>query len=451
MMNFLVPQTHDDDDDDNDDEPSCGDLDGTACVYVSNVESSDDGDVESGDDDDEISEESMELRANFNFISFDTYPEFGPENKSLTAKYLTRELFDQLKDKKSSKGYTLSNAIQNAVVLPHLMCGATAGDEECWEIFKELYYPIIYSWHGFNAYTQKHDCSSPVDLDPSKLKVSADQVSLFNQHILSTRIRAARNIRGFSLTPGATDEDRACVEAILNETFAAFQGELAGTYYPLEDLEDTTMQSLIDNGFLFQTPTDRSMITGAGAARSWPKSRGIFLNASKTALAWVNEEDHCRIASMEMGSNIRSVFARFCKISNELKESIEANGNALMWNETLGFLATCPTNLGTGLRASFMVELIHFNQLLVEGTNRHDKELLHHVCLRFDLQARGSRGEYSPADGGKFDISHKQRIGQSEVQLVQKLIDGVTKVIHYEQLLAGGKTASYIRALLETE
>ncbi|RYY87198.1 hypothetical protein EON63_04470 [archaeon] len=45
--------------------------------------------------------------------------------------------------------------------------GATAGDEECWELFKDLFYPIIHGWHGYDAYTQKH----PVDLNPDHLKV----------------------------------------------------------------------------------------------------------------------------------------------------------------------------------------------------------------------------------------------------------------------------------------
>lgn len=432
-------------------------VDGGIANYVSNVDESSNED-RSSDDESSVdlsnSLGSTEKQVNFNYICFHTYPDFGPENKSLTAKYLTQELFNQLKDKKTSKGYTLSNAIQDGVVHQHLMCGTTAGDEECWEIFKELYYPMIYSLHGFDAYTQKHGTAQVVDLDPFQqlLKVNADQATLFHKHVLSTRIRAVRNIRGFSLPSGTTEKERACVEEILVQTFATFKGELAGTYYQLEELDNTTMQSWVDDGFLFQTPSDQNMITGAGAARSWPNNRGIFLNASKTALAWVNEEDHCRIISMEVGGNIQSVFARFCKISNELKHGIEGNGNALMWNETLGFLATCPTNLGTALRASFMVELIHFNQLLMEGNDRHDKELLHYVCARFDLQVRGSRGEHSPADGGgKFDLSNKQRMGQSEVQLVQKLIYGVAKVLHYEQLLADGKTGGDIRALLESE
>lgn len=376
----------------------------------------------------------------FKYVTFETLPNFSPAHRSLMSKVLTQELFDKLKDVKSSKGYTLSNAIMTGVVTPHLMCGATAGDEECWELFKDLYYPIIKAWHDYDAYTSKH----PVDLDPSKLVFSDEQRALFAEYVSSTRIRAARNISGFSLPTGATDADRAGVEEVLKQAFNGLTGELAGTYYELGKLTDEQTKFLLDRGFLFQIPTAKNLLTGAGAARSWPNNRGIFHNEAQTALAWVNEEDHCRIISMELGGDIPSVFTRFCALSDALKASAEANNTKLMWNETLGFLGTCPTNLGTGLRASVMVCLPEFNKLM-EGDNHEDKELLEKVCSAYDLQPRGSAGEHSPAVGAKFDVSNKQRLGQSEVQLVQKMIDGVTKVIALEKRLAAGATPQEIR------
>merc|ERR1712185_287963 len=105
-------------------------------------------------------------------------------------------------------------------------------------------------------------------------------------------------------------------------------------------------------------------------------------------------------------------------------------------------MGTCPSNLGTGLRASVMVKLEKFNE---------DPVLLEQVCDKFDLQPRGSAGEHSPAVGAKFDVSNKQRIGFSEVQLVQKMIDGVTKVIQFEEMLASGKTPDDIRAAFASE
>lgn len=267
---------------------------------------------------------------------------------------------------------------------------------------------------------------------------------------MSTRIRAARNISGFALPAGATESERAGVEAVLKQAFAGLSGELTGTYYELGKLTDEQTAFLLDRGFLFQIPTSKNLLTGAGAARSWPNNRGIFHNETQTALCWVNEEDHCRIISMELGGDIPSVFTRFCDLSNALKASAEANGTKLMWNETLGFLGTCPSNLGTGLRASVMVRLPEFNKLM-ESEIHEDRELLEHVCSAYDLQPRGSAGEHSAAVGAKFDISNKQRLGFSEVQLVQKMIDGVAKVIKLERMLAVGASPSEVRAVLESE
>jgi creatine kinase len=286
-----------------------------------------------------------------------------------------------------------------------------------------------------------------VDLDYSKLKFSPVQKKLFNEYVVSTRIRAARNISGFSLPCGATDADRAGVEKVLKQAFDGLSGELKGTYYPLTGMSDSNRDFLLSKGFLFQIPSARNLLTGAGAARNWPASRGIFHNDAQTALAWVNEEDHCRIISMEMGGDIPSVFKRFAELSDALKASATKNGTKLMWNETLGFLGTCPSNLGTGLRGSVMIKLPNFNALLENPNSPHeDKELLESVCDAFDLQPRGSAGEHSPAKDSKFDVSNKQRLGFSEVELVQKMIDGVTKVIELEKMLAAGSSPAQVRA-----
>merc|ERR1712150_53532 len=156
--------------------------------------------------------------------------------------------------------------------------------------------------------------------------------------------------------------------------------------------------------------------------------RGIFHNDSKTVLCWCNEEDQCRIIAMENGGDVKGVFTRFCHLSNAIKDAAEKNGKQLMYDKNLGFLGTCPSNLGTGLRASVMIVLPKLNE---------DPKKLEEICNGFDLQPRGSAGEHTAAVGGKWDISNKQRIGFSEVELVQKMIDGVTKIIEIEESLAG--------------
>jgi len=382
----------------------------------------------------------------FVYVTFDECPKFTDKHRSAMSKFTTPELWAKLKDAKTSKGYTLSNAVQTGCLIPHLGVGCTAGDEESWEVFKDLYFPVIDAWHSYDAATQKH----PTDLDPSKLNFSDAQKAKFNKYVASTRIRAARNVSGFALPCGAVASERAGVEKVLKAAFAGLGGDLKGTYYELGNMTDKQRDFLLNKGYLFQIPTARNLLMGAGAARDWPDNRGIFHNDNQTALAWCNEEDHCRIISMDMGGDIPSVFATFCNLSNALGESATANGTKLMRTDNLGFLGTCPSNLGTGLRASVMIQLKCFNAILENPNSSHeDKELLEQVCDAFDLQPRGSAGEHSPAKNAKFDVSNKQRLGWSEVQLVQKMIDGVSKVIELEEMLAGGASPAEVRAKVQ--
>ena len=117
-------------------------------------------------------------------------------------------------------------------------------------------------------------------------------------------------------------------------------------------------QQLIDDHFLFDKPVS-PLLTCAGMARDWPDARGIWHNKDKNFLVWVNEEDHTRVISMEKGGDMRSVFDRFCRGLNEVERLIKRRGHEYMWNQHLGYILTCPSNLGTGLRAGVHVKLPH--------------------------------------------------------------------------------------------
>ena len=117
-------------------------------------------------------------------------------------------------------------------------------------------------------------------------------------------------------------------------------------------------QQLIDDHFLFDKPVS-PLLTCAGMARDWPDARGIFHNNDKNFLVWINEEDHTRVISMEKGGDMRSVFDRFCRGLNEVERLIKRQGHEFMWNQHLGYILTCPSNLGTGLRAGVHVKLPH--------------------------------------------------------------------------------------------
>ena len=137
-----------------------------------------------------------------------------------------------------------------------------------------------------------------------------------------------------------------------------FSGNLIGQYYPLNGMTAAEQQQLIDDHFLFDKPVS-PLLTCAGMARDWPDARGIFHNNDKNFLVWINEEDHTRVISMEKGGDMRSVFDRFCRGLNEVERLIKRQGHEFMWNQHLGYILTCPSNLGTGLRAGVHVKLPH--------------------------------------------------------------------------------------------
>ena len=100
-----------------------------------------------------------------------------------------------------------------------------------------------------------------------------------------------------------------------------------------------------------------------------------------------------------------------------------------MHNDHLGWVLTCPSNLGTGLRAGCMVKVPLFSA-------RPDfKE----ICGKMGLQTRGTAGVDSASTGGTWDISNADRIGKSEVQLVNIFIEGLAQIVRWEQALEEGK------------
>jgi len=164
--------------------------------------------------------------------------------------------------------------------------------------------------------------------------------------------------------------------------------------------------------------------------RHWPDGRGIFHNNDKNFFVWLNEEDHMRIVSMQKGDDIKEVVARFIRACNGVQEVLTNEGYDFMHSPHLGYILTCPSNLGTGLRAGAMMFIPLFS--------KHPK--FKEVTRAMGLQARGGRGVDSAAVGGKFDISNADRIGRGEVDLVNIMIEGCAQCIKWEQALEKGQS-----------
>merc|ERR1712033_85470 len=340
----------------------------------------------------------------------DPFPEIKSTH-SLVAKYVTKPIWDKLsRAVTKTSGFTLAQAIACAVEFDNQHCGIYAGDWDSYKVFADVFDPLIQDYHGISA-----DAVHTSDMDVSKIKGNIDP----SAPVHSTRIRVGRSIDGFGLSPGITKEQRVGVENLMKKAFANLTGDLAGTYYPLTGMDEKVRQQLVDDHFLFVSGDPNLQV--AGMERDWPEGRGIFHNTDKTFLTWVNEEDQLRIISMQKGGDVRAVFDRLARGIKAVGDSVMAeSGKGFMLDPRLGYLHSCPTNLGTGMRASVHVDL--------PGWTSKGLDSLKKRCEELSLQPRGTRGESGGQTGITYDISNKHRLGYSEVQLVQTMIDGVNKL-----------------------
>jgi len=327
---------------------------------------------------------------------------------SLTAKHVTKEKWDKLGGiVTKTSGFTLAKAIACAVEFDNQHCGIYAGDWDSYKDFAEVFDAVIQEYHGISA-DAKH--TSDMDVEKVKGNINADVP------VHSTRIRVGRSIDGFGLSPGITKEQRVGVENLMKNAFPKLTGDLAGTYYPLTGMAEDVRQQLVDDHFLFMSGD--ANLTVAGMERDWPEGRGIFHNEAKTFLTWVNEEDQLRIISMQAGGDVKGVFERLARGIKAVGDSVKAeSGKDFMLDEKYGYVHSCPTNLGTGMRASVHCDL--------PGWTKEGVDKLKARCEELAVQPRGTRGESGGQTGHTYDISNKHRLGYSEVELVQVMIDGV--------------------------
>lgn len=343
------------------------------------------------------------------------------------------EIYEKYKNVTTPGGVTLAKCIKTGIDNkghPHIMtCGLVAGDEDSYSTFKDLFDIVVGQRNGNYAPDAKHATNMDVS-QLSKTKIDPD-----NKYVLTTRCRTGRSVRGLPLPPACSFEQRRETERVVANGLKKLTGELKGQYFPLcgsksmeGAMDHVKEEKLRSNGNLFQEP-DSTLLLSSGCGRHWPDARGIFHNDAENFFVWVNEEDQMRIVSMEKGDNIHAIFTRFANATKAVQESLEGDGYGIMHNDHLGFILTCPSNLGTGLRAGAMVKLPLFSA-------RPDfKDTL----KKMRLQARGTAGVDSASTGGTWDISNSDRLGMSEVQLCNLFIEGLAQVIRWEKKLEAGE------------
>ena len=128
---------------------------------------------------------------------------------------------------------------------------------------------------------------------------------------------------------------------------------------------------------------------------------------------------------MQPGAGIKQVFDRLCRAANHIETLCKFSRD-----DHLGYITSCPTNLGTALRASVHIKLPFLAK---------NKDKFNAIADKYYVQIRGIHGEHTETDDGVFDISNKRRLGRSERDLVQDMYDGVKAMIAAEKELASKK------------
>lgn len=241
--------------------------------------------------------------------------------------------------------------------------------------------------------------------------------------IVSTRIRTARNLKSLPFTVNMTKEQREQLEATMTKVFETFTGKLKGSYYPMVGMAEDKRQELVDLHYLYIDDDDTLRLVGC--YDDWPAGRGIFINDDKSDgvfIIWVGEEDQLRIMAMNKGSDVQAVWNLFYSGVEAVHKAVKDMGDDFIFDEARGYLSSCPTNIGTGMRASVHVDLPAF------ATKADCKAWVKERGLMIDI--RGTRGEATSTEGSRrYDVSNKARLGSTCVEQITCMVDGVAQLM----------------------
>ena len=226
--------------------------------------------------------------------------------------------------------------------------------------------------------------------------------------ILSTRVRLARNVVGTKFVGKALETD---LIALRDQIFSL---GLSAPSLSGSSAVQVGELSILDRQLLLERHLISHDLTGDSVVR------GLILAKDEKTSVMVNEEDHVRIQALEPGFQLEPTFEAARAIDLELETRLP-----FATSPELGYLTACPTNIGTGMRASV---LIHLPALVL---TQQIKRILTGVN-QVGLTVRGFYGEGSEVVGNFFQISNQTTLGQAEQEILSKLERVVNQILEWE-------------------
>lgn len=250
---------------------------------------------------------------------------------------------------------------------------------------------------------------------------------------LSLRIRVGRNFSDLPLTSAMQRSDRLDLENRMVQVFEQLQGQpdLSGKYNSLTPGHANQMcaqehKGLIEDHVMFKNMDSDPYLAAAGIAGDWPHGRGCYYTNDRKFVVWVGEEDHLRIMYMDKATSLKPILDGLHSVLEAMEN---ASSGQFASSSSYGFVTTCPTNLGTGMRASAHIQLPNLTR---DGTVDKVKA----VAEPLGLSVRGLGGEHTPiGQDGTVDISPRARLYVTEGQIVSKLFHGLKALKEAENQL----------------
>ena len=247
---------------------------------------------------------------------------------------------------------------------------------------------------------------------------------------LSMRVRVGRNLAAFPLPGMMTKDDRIKFEMSMLKAFDKIKEKLGGHVYSLTpDFGDAganpnliaaeKYDELVKAHVMFKDMDADPYLKSAGIASDWPYGRGCYQSEDKQRIIWFGEEDQLRIMCMKKGALLNEVFDNL----NELLQIVESiDGIDFAKSERYGYVTSCPTNLGTGMRASVHIQV---PKLTADGTDAKAKA----IAKPLGLSVRGLGGEHTPIGAdGTVDISPSARFCIKESEIITALYKGIEQL-----------------------
>ncbi len=229
--------------------------------------------------------------------------------------------------------------------------------------------------------------------------------------VLSSRIRLARNISGIKFPNSAEPETREKLLELFDSAVGKSEFLQDGAFYRTSGMDRTNSSFLVERHLI--SPTMLDHLDGSG----------VYIAAGEQVSIMVNEEDHLRIQALTSGLEMDRTMELASQYDNEVGRLLEYD-----YDSDFGFLTACPTNVGTGLRASV---LIHLPGLVL---TREIEKVIHKVT-KMGLIVRGFYGEGTDVLGNLFQISNQTTLGQSENDILEA-IERVSRTIIADEATA---------------